>query len=356
MSFCYRFPVVKGIQAEKEYYISMVPLKMLKKLFGDESEYVLPEFRAQRKLNETRIPEIKNYILNNKDTYVFSAITASIDGQYKYIPSENEELGILEISLDARFLINDGQHRKAAIIAALNEDDSIGEETISVVFFADKGLARSQQMFTDLNKHAVKTSNSISELYDSRDDLAVVTRNVVSMISFLNTYTDKERDILGKYSSSLFTLNSFYSANRSIIGKDNAAEYESFLINFWSIVSNYMRPWNELVNHEISKVDLREQYIATQNVVIQAFGRVGNSLKDREAHIADVLSGVENINWKRNANVWRMRAIGKNGRILTNKKAVILIANVIKQSTNIPLLPEELREENEFKDLYKEQD
>ena len=67
MNYCYRFPVVKGIQAGKEYYIAMVPLKMLGKLFPNDEEYVLPEFRAQRKLNEARIPEIKRYILDNRE-------------------------------------------------------------------------------------------------------------------------------------------------------------------------------------------------------------------------------------------------------------------------------------------------
>ena len=31
MEFVYRFPVAKGIQANKEYYIAMVPLKMIPK-------------------------------------------------------------------------------------------------------------------------------------------------------------------------------------------------------------------------------------------------------------------------------------------------------------------------------------
>lgn len=52
MDYVYRFPVVRGIQAEKEYYIGMVPLKMLTRLFPADEEYVPPEFRAQRKLNE----------------------------------------------------------------------------------------------------------------------------------------------------------------------------------------------------------------------------------------------------------------------------------------------------------------
>ena len=53
MDFVYRFPVVRGLQARTEYYIAMVPLKMLSKVFPvDEEEFVLPEYRAQRKLNE----------------------------------------------------------------------------------------------------------------------------------------------------------------------------------------------------------------------------------------------------------------------------------------------------------------
>lgn len=159
MEYVYRFPVVRGIQAESEYYIAMVPLKMLAKLFPvEDEEFVLPEYRAQRKLNEARIPVISRYILENRDSYVFSALAASIDGEYRFEANKNnDETGILEVSMDAHFLINDGQHRKSAILAALKEDESLGKETISIVFYADKGLLRSQQIFTDLNKNAVKT-------------------------------------------------------------------------------------------------------------------------------------------------------------------------------------------------------
>ena len=190
--YTYRFPVVRGIQANKEYYIAMVPIGMLERLFPSDDEIVSPEYRAQRRLNIARIPAIRDYVLENRNNYVFSALSASIDGKYTYIPSqENDAVGILEVSLDAIFLINDGQHRKAALLEAIKEDRSLREETISVVFFEDQGLARSQQMFTDLNKHAVKTSNSISELYDSRDPLAVRTKSILSKIPFFEKYVDK---------------------------------------------------------------------------------------------------------------------------------------------------------------------
>ena len=117
-------------------------------------------------------------------------------------------------------------------------DESLLNETISVVLFEDQGLARSQQMFTDLNKHAVKTSNSIAELYDSRDQLAVVTRNVISKIKFFNAYTDKEKDILGKYSSNLFTLSTFYNANKRIIRSAPITKDCFFVVDHSSIRSN----------------------------------------------------------------------------------------------------------------------
>lgn len=340
MDFVYRFPVVKGVQAKHDYYIAMVPLKMIHRLFPDDEEYVLPEFRAQRRLNETRIPIISKYITDNRTSYVFSALAASIDGLYKFVPiSDQADIGTLEVAIDARFLINDGQHRKAAILDALKEDPSLGDETISIVFYEDKGLQRSQQIFTDLNKNAVKTSNSISELYDSRDKMAVITRKVIHQVEFLDLYTDKEKDILGKYSSKLFTLNTFYLANKTIVGHSAVDDStEQFLVLFWKCIADNMILWKELESKTITKVDLRENFIATQGIVIRALGRVGNYLYlNQENNLEMVIKGIRNLNWSRNASIWRLRAISNNGRIISNNKAAILIGNVIKEHLNLPL-------------------
>lgn len=352
MEFAYKFPVVRGVQAKREYFIAMVPLKMLGKLFPTDDEYVLPEYRAQRKLNENRVPTISQYILKNRENYVFSALSASIDGEFEFHPSvDNDNCGVLEVSMDAKFLINDGQHRRAAILAAINEDETLGDETISIVFFEDNGLARSQQMFTDLNKHAVKTSNSIAELYDSRDDLAVVTRRMVSSVPFLEKYTDKEKDILGKYSATLFTLNTIYNANRRIIKKKNGSlEAEEFLIRYWSIIAEHMVLWHELENREITKVDLREQYLVTQAVIMQALGRLGNYFYERpEVNMESIIKGIEKIDWGRGSTLWKQRVVKNNGRMINNETAIILACNMIKMELGIKLDIEEQQREDSLK-------
>ncbi len=355
MKVCYRFPVVRGIQANKDYYIAMVPLRMLDKIFPNEGEYVSAEYRAQRRLNESRVPTIKKYILENENSYVFSALAASIDGEYNFIPMGQDGLGMLEISLDARFLINDGQHRKAAIEKALEEKPELGDESISIVLYEDLGLKNSQQMFTDLNKHAVKTSNSISELYDSRDDLAVITRDMIDTIPFFNEYVDKERDILGKFSSALFTLNTIYTSNKRILSKNRCdKKFEQFCIKYWTIVSKNMIPWQELQTKEISKKELREQYIAVQAVVIQAFGRLGNHLyKNKEDDLEFILSGLKNINWHRNADCWYLRVIKENGRMINNERAIVLATNMIKIALHVELTDDEKCIESELKKNIK---
>ena len=351
MDFSYRFPAVRGLQAEKEYYIAMIPLRLLSKLFGSDDEYVPPEYRAQRRLNTTRIPVIKDYILENRQSYVFSALAASVDGEYEFSAiTPSGDLGVLEISMDARFMIVDGQHRKASIIEAIAEDQSLGNESISVVFYEDKGLEHSQQMFTDLNKHAVKTSNSIAELYDSRDPLAVSTRRVVSSIQFLNQFTDKEKDILGKYSSNFFTLNTFYKANKKIIKKTECTEeVEHFLIQYWSTVTHYITPWNELVNKELCKVDLREKYIVTQAIFIQALGVLGNYYFNHpNVELDGSLKNLEAIDWSRSAPCWKDRVIRPDGKIINSTGAARLACNVLKGVLGIPLDKEDLGYEKKF--------
>lgn len=347
MNFSYRFPAVRGLQAGREYYISMVPLKLLPRLFPAEEENVLPEFRAQRRINEARIPEIKQYILNNRDTYVFSALSASIDGDFAFSEITNGDVGILEVDMESVFLINDGQHRKAAILAAMEEDESLEKETISIVFFADEGLARSQQMFTDLNKHAVKTSNSLATLYDARDEIAVATKTIIDAIPFFKRFTDKERDILGKNSSNLFTLNMIYKANQKILHGDSCtADDTEFLLQFWTLVADNITEWQEVLNKTLTKKALRENYIVALAITISAFGKLGRYFYDhRECSMEKHLQKLRDIDWLRSNNAWIGRSIRENGKVLNSEEAIALTCSLVKKEIGVPLSKDEQQKE-----------
>ncbi len=349
MKYKYIFPAVRGRQAGRDYYISMVPLSLLSKLFPKDEEIVPAEYRAQRRINESRIPEIKNYILSNRDSYVFSALSASIDGDFIFVEKDGD-VGTLEVDMDSVFLINDGQHRKAAIEAAIQEDDQLGNETISIVFFADQGLARSQQMFTDLNKHAVKTSNSLSTLYDSRDSLAVATREIIDKIPFFKKYTDKERDILGKNSSHFFTLNNVYKANQRILHSNNCSDADlHFLYTYWSCVASSIVEWGEVMNHTLTKRDLRENYIITLAITLHALGRLGRFFYDNpEVIMNDYIPKLSSIDWLRsNEENWKGRTIRPNGKVMNSDEAIILTCSKIKSLIGLTLTKEEIIKEKQ---------
>ena len=351
-SMFYRFPAMRGIQANSEYFVCMIPLGVLSKIFIEDSSDVLPEFRAQRKLKEQRIPEIRDYIINNRDSYVFSALAASVDGEVTFFPTrESGNIGELEVDMTATFLINDGQHRKAAIIEAIEFDESLKDETIALVLYRDKGLARSQQMFTDLNKHAVNTSKSLNTLYDSKDPMAVMTKQVVAQVPFLRKYTDKEKDNLANYAAKLFTLNVFYDVNKRIIKNPVDIEEETrFLVDFWTTIVVNMSDWNDMDKGELSKKELREAYISLRGITLHAFGKLGAYFFSHPQYdIHKYLTGLSKIDWSRsNLECWENRAITDKGRINRNEKGIFLTYIQIKRLLNLEIDSEEAAREKQL--------
>lgn len=341
LAFTYSFPSLRGYQAGKEYYVVMCPLRLIPKIFLFDEEEVPVEYRAQRILNKSRIPEITNYILENTTNYVFSSITASIDGELEFEPLNKEEatqnIGLLHVSMDSRFLINDGQHRRAAIEEALKVAPELGNETISVVFFHDTGLNRSQQIFSDLNLHAINTTSSIGILYDHRDPLSLITKEIVVCNPFLARYTDKERVSLSKNSPKVLALNFIHNTNKRLLCKSKGSEITkeetAFLTEFWDIICNSIVEWQAVFNKELTPKDLRINYIVGHSVLVESLGEVGKQLKEQYPDCwQEKLKLLRLIDWSRsNTQDWLGRAFNANGRIQKTNQNIYATANRIKE-------------------------
>jgi DNA sulfur modification protein DndB len=188
-------------------------------------------------------------------------------------------------------------------------------------------------MFTDLNKHAVKTSNSLSTLYDTRDPLAVATKNVIDRVPFFKRFTDKEKDILGKNSFNLFTLNMIYKANQKILHSNNCTELdETFLKNYWNCVSSNIVEWQEVLSKSIAKKTLRENYIVTLAITINALGKLGHYFyENMDKDMMIYLVNLRKVDWSRSNRIWIGKTIRENGKVLNNEEAVLLTYNAIKE-------------------------
>ncbi|MFZ3172301.1 MAG: DNA sulfur modification protein DndB [Carboxydocellales bacterium] len=357
-NFTYSFPAIKGVQGRKEYFVVMCPLKLIPKIFLFNEEEIPPEYRAQRVVNKSRIPEIAEYILENPGDYAFSSLTASIDGDMHFIPyadsSNFTNIGKLVISMDTRFLINDGQHRRAAIEEAIKLNPDLGNETISVVFYKDEGLKRSQQIFSDLNRHAVNTTRSIGILYDSRDELALLTKETIDTIPLLKTLTDKENSSLSKFSPKIFTLSNIHSTNCRLIGKkkgDRVTDIDkNTVIVFWEIMCSTITEWNFVLLKKLSAVDLRNDYIHSHGIVLEAVATTANyMIQNNLLEWPYNLRKLNTIDWSRsNTKDWLDRAFNTYGRINKNSNCIRLTAIKIKQLLDIQLTPEEIQTEKIF--------
>jgi DNA sulfur modification protein DndB len=335
----------------------MCPLKLIPKLFSFDDEELNAELRAQRILNKARIPEMAQYLVDNKDNYVFSAITASVDGKVKFEPHADKgnigRIGILKIDMNSQFIVNDGQHRRAAIAEALKREPQLGDESISVVFFIDRGLKRCQQMFADLNRHAVRPSKSIGLLYDHRDDIAQITKAVALQSPTFSEMVEMEKSNLSPRSRKLFTLSAIHSANNALLsGKElhNGDEALILSLAFWDQLGGCIKEWSLVKALKITAGEIRQDFVHCHANVLQALGTMGNKLTELpKPEQKTRLKLLQQIDWHRNnSRVWEGRAM-IGGRMQKGSNNVTLTANYIKQKIGIALTPEEQRAEDAFK-------
>lgn len=355
----YVFTALKGRQAGQDYYVVMCPLKLVPKIFLFQEGELPPELRAQRVLNKARIPEMAGYLLSNRSNYIFSSITASVDGNVVFeklnVNGEIlEDIGRLRVPMDARFLVNDGQHRRAAIEEALKEQPDLGDETISVVFFIDPGLRKSQQMFADLNKHAIRPSKSLGILYDHRDSLSTLTKEVVEQNNVFRNLTEMEKTTISNRSIKLFTLSGIYQGTLSLLGKseksnDISKKERTTVIDYWQYVCENMRDWKLASEKGISTFELRRDYIHSHALALHVIGKLGSALLSTPGRdYKKDLKKLNKIDWARkNSALWEGRAMIA-GKISKSHNCVILTTNLLKKKFNLDLSPDEKEVEEVF--------
>jgi len=353
------FPAIKGTQASSEYFTAMCPLKRLKKIFTlDESQFTVDK-RAQRLINEARIPEITNYILDQREKYVFSSITACIAGNSKFVSigdsKHEQKIGTLIIDDDAEIYITDGQHRNAAILEALKEDPSLGDETISVVFFVNKTLDERQRIFKDLNYYSVKTDGSLSITYDDKPD-AILSKTIIFKSQRLTKLVHMETSNLGHRSKKLISHSAVNRATKLLCGPINHDNYKKLIpiaMSYWEETVKNIPAWLLVCNDKVSGGALRNESIHAHSVTFQALGIVGRWLLENDKNWKQTLQKLNQIDWSRTNKNWDGRCV-INGSMNNNSKAAQLTAAKIKLLIGSQLTAKELLAESKFSENENE--
>lgn len=342
-------PAMRGRMGSRTYYACLMPLSAIPNMFKFTNwADISPEDREQRVLNEKRVPDLAEYIVENEDDYLFSSITASYRNEPTFIAQPGIEsdnaLGMLKIRLGEDLIINDGQHRAAGIVQAITRNPSLGDHTISVLLFPYETKDRVQQMFSDLNRYVQKTSKSLDILYDKRDPISIATMFAIDRIELFRELTEKADASLKSKSTKIFTLAALYDANRDLLKgyeSDTLEDQANRLVEFWSTVAQHMPDWTKVLRGQKLAQELRAEKISSHSTVLRAMGGLGADVV-KEPDWKDRIAGLETIDWSKKNPDWQDICIVANS-VVSNRQARAATKAYIKGQLGMELTEAEQR-------------
>jgi len=338
-----RFPAISGVQSGRQYWVAMMSLRVVPQLATppEDLEEISPEYRAQRLPTPHRGRAIASYLCTNPRDYVLPALTMSIGEIPEFVPlvEEFRDIGTISFPVGTSMLVNDGQHRVLGIRQTLKDMPELGDETVPVAIYFDAGLRRSQQMFTDLNKHTVKPSKAISILFDHRDVLAIIVRDVAEEVLEFKGMIDFERPNIPAKGIKLHSLNNLYDATKCLLAdvllNSKAARERASqqAISFWAVVARSIESWGRAKRRETHTCDLRGAYIHSHGVALPA---IVYALRSEGRDIEKVARRLDQVQWDRTAVCWQGRCV-EDGRIVKNNRSIRRTANEIKRQLGLSL-------------------
>jgi DNA sulfur modification protein DndB len=343
----YSFAAIAGQQGQHTYYLIQCPLRLVPRLFLFDEAEVPASLRKPRALDDSRVSDIAAYLTTRSDDYVLAPLVAVADGAvtFESISEDQARIGELKIPFTARLIIQDGQHRRAAINQLLKDANILEQDTIPVMLLPDPHLERSPRLYTDLNQEQGQRSRSQRILHD-HSDLALLVRQLVDETPLFQDLTELERTTISNRSTALFTLSGIYQATQALlgIGKNDPVSFEQVAIaqQFWQELGQVIHEWQQIIQREVTASHLRQHYVHSHSVTLLAIGMVGHELiATYPDSWSEELRKLQTIDWSRdNTALWEGRAMVR-GKMSKARDSVNLTAIAIKQAVGLLLTEKE---------------
>lgn len=188
-----KIPAIRGKIGNTVFYCTTLTFKqvstMVKKVDNELHTANSLKEQIQRSLTDNYI-KIKEYILNREDRFFDSLVLAIYDGDpmWKEVRYEIDDetyynVGLLELTGQEKIFPVDGQHRVEGIRAALQVNQELGSETISVMLIGHQntpeGREKSRRIFSTLNRYVKPVRLGDIIALDEDDIVAIVTRELL---------------------------------------------------------------------------------------------------------------------------------------------------------------------------------
>ncbi|MBW4616378.1 MAG: DNA sulfur modification protein DndB [Desmonostoc vinosum HA7617-LM4] len=336
-------PVQRGQVCEHMSYVASITFGDVARLLNDGHLYIpnipdLPDF-AQRKLNVTRVKAIARYILETYQdgTTFFPPICVNVQPSPTYRDG-NIYLPYHSVSLR----LTDGQHRCYGIRQALQDIEEHESEyaiilsklEIGVLIYAGLTLEEERQAFRDQNLLVQRPSVSLSHLFDQRSPTVFIAKELIQKIPQFNNNVEMVETSLGKHNPKLLTLATLVAATQHMFphlqSKENLESLIDWATTFWTAAANAIlqKPWS--IKGKEERAAQRQESLAVSAPIFQALGMLAHDLYQEGVpaeNLAQWLSRLQEIDWKRNNQLWQDRGVtqvGSQGEaIVSNTKTTI---------------------------------
>jgi DNA sulfur modification protein DndB len=322
---------------------------MVPRLFFLDERDIPEKLRPLLAVNTEHVTNLSLYITSHQDDYVLPPLVATIDMPVSFFPvsETRREIGELRIPMQARLVLQDGQHRRAAIQRLLSgEMYDLLQDTITFLLVVDKGLKRSPELYGHLHRERPRFTKSQQILTDQENPLAALVRRMVHEVPLFDNLTELQRTTISNRSTALFTLNAVHQATQALLGKTKdagvTADQQYLARMFWTALGEIIPEWCMVIHGEISAAELRRRYVHAHAVTLLAIGRAGHTLVTRYPDSwRQRLQLLDDMDWSReNTQLWEGRAM-VHGKMSKSRDSIRLTTNVIKRALDLELSEEE---------------
>lgn len=343
----YTFPALRGRQGEHDFYILLCPLHLVPRIFLFDEAQVPSGWQPRPSLNPGAVEKLARYIQRHAADYVLAPLVATASAPVEFVPSTAafQEIGSVKIPLRAIMVIQDGQHRRAAIEQLLVKAPSLMDNSVAVMLFPDPTLDRSPAIFNALNQQYVQANASRRVAHDPVRPLAGVARRVAEEVPIFQGRVDYERTTISNRAIALFTMNAVFQATQALLNvsenEDISDEQVEYALQFWTLLGEIIPEWQRVIAGETSPAALRPNYVHVHSVTLLAIGRAGTALSAAyPENWRAKLDAWRVLDWSRQNPAWEGRAM-LQGRMSKKHNSIQLTANLLKMTLGLPLTEKE---------------
>jgi DNA sulfur modification protein DndB len=351
-------PVLRGQMGKHVWYVASIKLDDLSRLFNFDTD-IAAEDRAQRELKPAKVKGISEYIQDNIEEYVFSALAAYTTLDIEFSPFE-EDFGRIHVSTESGMFWLDGQHRWAGICNAILKAQALKKDSVPVIIFPKTTLISAKQMFSDINGNGSRPNKSVVAGFNLRDENAIITEQLIKEVPIFRNFTDGQRTNLKKSSPCLFARSALYDATK-ILTKNLASNQAAYVKGFWKVIALNIPVWGQVLKGTDPR-EVRLKQICTHNITILALAEIGSQISHKFRDNKDktnfkemevFLLPLKGIDWYRTNPDWETRILSHTKAIQANSQNLKRLVIYLKFFLGMHLDKEEIQLENALSDLLQ---